>query len=170
MKFKLLGLLIFLGCSGANAEEYFRSIDQLGKVHYGDTPLANAAEVEKLRAQSNPQLNNTLPFETKRAVEKFPVTLYSAENCGNGCIMARDLFNQRGVPYTEKILVTSDEIAAFKKVSGSDGLPTISIGTLWLKGFLAQQWHTELNKAGYPKSAPYGIPPANTSSKIQNEK
>lgn len=168
---RIILLLTMLGClTSAHAEEYFRSIDQVGKIHYGDAPLPNATEVEKLKAKSKPIPDNTLPFETKRATEKAPVTLYSAEGCGEGCMQARDLLSSRGIPYTEQVLVTVDEIADFKKRSGSDSMPTISIGNLWLQGFLAQQWHDELDKAGYPKNAPFGLRPQDHAAKMQNNK
>jgi hypothetical protein len=34
------------------------------------------------------------------------------------------------------------------------------LGKTWVKGFLAEQWHKELDFAGYPKTAPYRAKPA----------
>ncbi len=156
--FWFVALLFLAGV--AQAEEYYRSIDGVGKVHYGDKPLTDAADIAKLNSLPEPTLNEPLPFETRRAREKFPVTLYIAESCGEPCNLAHEYLNKRGIPYTEKILVTVDEIEAFKKASGNGHIPTLNIGNDWIEGFLEKQWNKELDTAGYPKIAPYGVRPA----------
>ena len=153
-----LGLVALLMLAGnVQAEEYYRSIDGTGKVHYGDAPVTDAADFEKLKPLSEPVQSDSLPFELKRAKEKFPVTLYVAENCGEVCAQARDLLTKRGVPFTEINLVTVDEIEDFKKTSGSAHIPTMGIGSRWVEGFLQKQWSKELDSAGYPKTASYGV-------------
>lgn len=156
-----LGLAVLLLLAGnAQAEEYYRSIDSAGKVHYGDAPLMNA-DVEKLKTKAEPTPNDALPFEMNRAKEKFPVTLYVADGCGNACELAREYLNKRGIPYTETNLVTVDDMAAFKKASGGDLIPVMTVGKdIWIKGFLESLWRQELDKAGYPKTAPYRSRPA----------
>ncbi|TAJ83831.1 MAG: glutaredoxin family protein [Gallionellaceae bacterium] len=157
-----LGLTVLLLLAGnVQAEEYYRSIENTGKVHYGDKPLTNAADVEKLKPKSEPAPNDALPFETNRAKEKFPVTLYVADGCGDACALARDYLNKRGIPYTEINLVTVDEMDAFKKASGGDQIPVMTVGKdNWIKGYLESLWRQELDKAGYPKTAPYRPRPA----------
>ncbi len=145
---------------GTQADEYYRSIDGAGKVHYGDKPLADAADIERLNSLSEPVPNDSLPFETRRAMEKFPVTLYGAESCGDVCKLARAYLNKRGIPYTEKNLVSVEEIDAFKKASGGDQIPAITIGKSWLVRFSESQWSVALDTAGYPQTAPYGFRPA----------
>ncbi len=156
-----LGLAMLLLLAGnAQAEEYYRSIDSAGKVHYGDAPLMNA-DVEKLKTKAEPIPNDALPFETNRAKEKFPVTLYVADGCGNACELAREYLNKRGIPYTETNLVTVDDMAAFKKASGGDQIPVMTVGKdIWIKGYLESLWRQELDKAGYPRTAPYRPRPA----------
>lgn len=149
--------LIVLMVFSAQADEYYRSIDSKGHIHYGDQPLTNAAGIEKLKPKSEPTVSDTLPFETERAKEKFPVTLYVAESCGNACVLARELLLKRGIPHTEINLVTVDEIEKFKKESRSGNLPTVRIGDTWMEGYLEMQWQKELDAAGYPKTAPYGV-------------
>lgn len=159
MKNIFLLLALLSSAMAAHAEEYYRSIDSAGKVHYGDSPLSDAADFDKLKPQTEPAPDNILPFETRRAMEKFPVTLYIGDECGDGCKMAQDYLNKRGVPYTEVYLRKADEIAAFKKASQGDRIPTMNIGKNWLKGFSLDSWSKELNTAGYPQSAPYGYRP-----------
>ena len=163
-------MLAVLG--GAQAGSLYRWVDKSGNVHYGDVPAGDAAQVEKKKISSGSSENNDagLPYETLRARKNFPVTLYVADNCSEPCQNARDLLNKRGIPFSEKNLVTKEEIDAFKKMSGSETTPTLAVGNSWLKGFLAEQWNDELNIAGYPKTLPYrpqvpARPPADKPAK-----
>jgi glutaredoxin len=157
-------LVLLLLAQGVQAEEYYRSLDSTGKIHYGDEPLTDAADINKIKPLSEPDRGDTTPYEIRRAQEKFPVTLYVGDGCGKACTMAQDYLNKRGIPYTEKKLVTTDEVEAFKKASGGDQIPVMNIGKSWLKGFLESSWGAELDAAGYPKSAPYGYHPAKKSA------
>lgn len=158
---KFIGLMGFLCFTGSvQADALYRSTDKTGKVHYGDKPLSDAAEVATLRPIGEPSTDESLPFELRRAKEKYPVTLYIADECAEACKLARGYLLKRGVPYAEKKLVTVDDVAAFKKASASEQLPTALIGKTWLKGFLESRWASELDVAGYPKTAPYGVRPA----------
>jgi hypothetical protein len=139
----------------AQAGELFRWVDANGKVHYGDVRPPDATDVESLKLSSEPAQNEDLPYETRRAQQNFPVTLYVGKGCGDACDMARGLLTRRGIPFTEKLLQYKEDFEAFKKLSGFDGVPTLSVGKTFLRGFLAEQWHSELDIAGYPKSAPY---------------
>jgi hypothetical protein len=147
----LAGLLIV---TGAHAELY-RSIDSSGKVHYSDRPLAGAEDVTQVRADKAPTPDESLPYETRRAMQNFPVTLYSFPDCGSVCQEGRDLLTRRGVPFTEKSLTTLEDIEAFNKASGDKSLPKLTVGKTWIRGFLAEQWNRELDVAGYPRTAPY---------------
>jgi len=162
-------IVLLLSClammpSGAQADELYRWVDAQGKVHYGDVPPADATQVTTIKspaAAATP--GEDLPYETRRAQQNFPVTLYVADNCVEACNQARELLGKRGIPFSEKLLITQEDIDAFKALSGSDGVPTLAVGKAFLKGFLAEQWHGELDIAGYPKTAPYrpaGVLPA----------
>ena len=146
--FLLMSLLIL---ANVQAGELYRSVDKEGKVHYSDSPLRDTEDVEQLKFAKEPARDESLPYETQRARQNFPVTLYSIPSCASACTQARDLLNKRGVPFTEKSLVTQEEIDAFRKDSGDSQVPAITIGKNWLKGFLAEQWNSELDIAGYPK-------------------
>jgi hypothetical protein len=137
--------------SNVQAAELYRSIDKDGKVHYSDTPLEGTEDVEKLKVGKDPVSDENLPYETLRARQNFPVTLYAFPDCGSPCQQGRDLLNKRGIPFTEKSLVNKVEIDAFRKDSGDGNLPALKVGNAWLKGFQADQWSNELNFAGYPK-------------------
>ena len=168
--------LIALVCGNAQADGLYRWVDKSGKVHYGDAPAADAAKVEQKKFGAAPTVDaNDLPYATRRAKQNFPVTLYTAENCGDPCKQARLFLNKRGIPFTENILRTKEDLDAFKQLSGSDGVPTLAVGKTWFKGFQAEQWGGALDTAGYvqtpspqlqPTSQPITAKPAKTE--IQN--
>ena len=156
-------IVLLLGClavmpSVAQAGELFRWIDAKGKVHYGDAPPADATQIEPLKFPAATTPGEDLPYATRRAQQNFPVTLYVAENCTEYCNQARNLLIERGIPFVEKALQTQEELDAFKALSGSGSVPTLRVGRSFLKGFLAEQWHNELDIADYPKTAPYRAP------------
>ena len=140
---------------GVQAGELFRWVDKAGKVHYGDTQPADVVDVERKKLSSTASQNEDLPYETLRAQQNFPVTLYVTNGCGAPCNQARTMLNKRGIPFSEKLLKTQEEIDTFYKMSGSNGAPTLSIGKNYLSGFLESRWNSELDVAGYPKTASY---------------
>jgi hypothetical protein len=156
-------LLCLLMLPNVQASELYRSIDKDGHVHYGDSPLMGTEDVEQLKLANEPKRDENLPYETKRAMENFPVTLYAFPDCGSACQVARDLLRKRGIPFTEKSLITKEDIDAFHKASGDSKLPAATIGKAWLKGFQAEQWNNELDFAGYPKKVLTYSPPAPVS-------
>jgi glutaredoxin len=126
-------------------------------VQYSDKPNADA---ERLKLGNEPVVEDTLPYATQKANQAFPVTLYVFEKCGSVCSDARELLKTRGIPFTEMNLATTEDLDSYRKASGTDKAPSILVGKTWVKGFLAEQWHAELDFAGYPKTAPYRSKPA----------
>lgn len=156
-------LLMLLGClvcalTSVQAGELYRWVDTNGKLHYGDVPPPDAARIELLKYPAADSAFGNLPYETRRAMQNFPVILYVTNNCTEFCDQARQLLNQRGIPFGERKLQTREEADAFRALSGSDSVPTLGVGRSYLKGFLAEQWHKELDIAEYPKTAPYRPP------------
>jgi len=153
----LIALLVLT--FSVHAEEYYRSLDQLGGVHYGDSPVDNAAEIARLKTAINPIPEAPVPYSIQRAQEKFPVTLYVADGCGVGCDLAAAYLAKRGIPYTKRYLHTRAEYEAFKVNSGGNFVPSLTIGKQWFIGFSQDRWEHELDIATYPKTAPYGFHP-----------
>lgn len=154
--FVCLAALPWAGFAG----ELYRWVDSSGKVHYGDAPPPDAAQVETRKFSGTVAPDADLPYETRIARQNFPVTLYVGEECGEVCVHARELLNKRGIPFSEKKLVTKEEVESFKMLSGTDIAPTLAVGRTFLPGFRAERWSSELDIAGYPKSAPYRAPAA----------
>lgn len=154
--FLLAGLLML---TNVQAGELYRWVDRDGKVHYGDMPQPGTEDLEELKLGKEPAPDESLPYETQRAMRDFPVTLYAFPDCGPACQKARDFLNKRGIPYTEKSLVKQEDLDAFRKDSGNSQLPAATVGKTWLRGFQAGTWNSELDFAGYPKSVLKYRPP-----------
>jgi glutaredoxin len=156
MQIKLFALtLTALIAIPVMAGDLYRWIDKDGKVNYTDQPPpADARQVEEKAYGGNTIEVDTLPFATKDAVKKNPVTLYTS-NCGAICDDARTLLSKRGIPYTTKSPETSQPDAdALKKLIGDLQVPVLVIGSQSpIKGFEAATWESALDSAGYPKQA-----------------
>jgi len=154
--FVLTGMLLALLGNSTQADTY-RWLDKSGKVHYGDEPpTTEDVQVEQKKFGVGQEAEDAdMPYATRLARQDFPLTFYSASKCGDPCQQARDFLNKRGVPFAEKNLLTKEDIDAFKLKSGDDTVPALSVGKTWLKGFEAGQWNSELDIAGYSKTAPY---------------
>lgn len=165
MKFLFLAIcLLQVALTNAQADSLFRWVDKDGKIHYGDKPAEDAIGIEQKKFGAAPVAgDDDLSYGTRKAKQDFPVTLYSAANCGDPCTQARSLLNKRGIPYVEKNLTTKEGFDAFKKLTGGNSVPALTVGKTLLSGFETVQWDSELDIAGYPKVAPYGsrpVPPA----------
>ena len=140
------------------AADLYRWVDSKGIVHYSDMPSPDAEKINPGKFSCQVVPDDDLPYATRIAQQNFPVTLYVGSGCGDACNRARSLLSKRGIPYAEKTLRTKDEIEAFKKLTGSEIVPTLAVGKSYLMGLEPGQWHGELDIAGYPKIAPYRAP------------
>jgi len=153
MRFALF-LCCCIAASLAQAAELYRWVDAEGKVHYTDQqPPASAKKVEEKNLGGNSIDTAELPYATRQAIKKSPVTLY-ANDCGEPCKQARDHLAQRGIPYSAKNPQTSsDDAQALKKLIGELYVPVLVVGGAVSKGYEKGTWDAALDAAGYPKSA-----------------
>jgi glutaredoxin len=148
---------------GAQAQTVYRIIGPDGKVTFSDKPPVNA-EQGKISTTGTGAVaaasNTALPFELRQVASKYPVTLYSAPDCGP-CASGRSLLSSRGVPFSERSVTTYEDIAALQRLAGESSLPYLTIGGQRLKGFSDQEWAQYLDAAGYPKTSvlPSGYKP-----------
>lgn len=119
-----------------------------GKVTYTDRPPADRP-AQTLKSNGSLVSTEGLPYELQRIVGRFPVTLYTGNNC-SPCETARQLLKTRGVPYTEKTVISADDIKALLRLESTDQLPVARIGQKQLLGFTHQDWQSYLDAAGYP--------------------
>jgi len=123
-----------------------------GRVTYTDRPPSDRP-AQTLRANGATASTEGLPYELQRVVARYPVTLYTGAKCAP-CDAARQLLKERGVPFVEKTISTSDDAKAYSKQEGTDQLPTARIGQKQLLGYNQVEWASYIDAAGYPaKSA-----------------
>ena len=141
--------------SPSQAQQVYRIVGPDGKVTFSDQPprVASNAKVTAGNAASGGGVaTSSLPFELRQVALKYPVTLYTGENCGP-CVSARSLLITRGIPFSEKTVITADDAGALKRISGDNTLPFATIGGQQLKGFSDSEWTQFLNAAGYPPAS-----------------
>lgn len=135
------------------AAAQFKWLDANGRVTYGDNPPREARNVERVGAPvGEADAGATLPFEVRRAVAGFPLTLYTAADCA-ACAGARDLLRARGAPYTEITIGSARDMEAFRKLDLGDRVPVLMVGRQALKELQPELWHSTLDTAGYPRAA-----------------
>lgn len=148
-----LGLIaVCLGlASGAQAQTIYKIIGADGKITFTDKPTSTAVPGKSMSVLgSNPNDNlSQLPFELRQAAGRYPVVLYSSKDC-SPCDMARSLLKSRGVPFTERSVSTQADGEAFRRLSGSDTMPYITIGSQRIKGYAENDVRAYLDAAGYP--------------------
>ena len=155
----LLVCLLTVSLGPVQAETVYRWKDKDGKVHYGDRPAESAVETQKKSFNAAGASGaDELPYSVRKARQDFPVTLYISSKCGLYCEQARAFLSKRGIPYAEKNPQNKEELEAFKLKTGGNVVPVLTVGISVLSGFEAAQWNNELDIAGYPKAAPYGVP------------
>ncbi len=154
----LLILCLALTSVGASAEAY-RWVDPQGRTIISDSPPPGRAR-DVSKAGSASETTDGLPYEVRRAVDNFPVTLYTSADCASECKQARDFLNARGVPFTEKMLQKQEDVDELKKLVGDTFIPALKVGKQSFRGFEPAAYTNLLDLAGYPKSAAYGSKPS----------
>ncbi len=147
----LIGLLITANVYADT--QVYKWTDAQGQVHYSDVAPLDAKNLTQKSAGGNIIETDSLPFQSKMAAQKNPITLFSFKECGEPCSKAEKLLNDRGIPFTLKSAdPDKDEL---KKLTGDTNAPALMIGTQKpLVGFEAGSWNNALDSAGYPKSNP----------------
>jgi len=151
---RLTGLALVLVAAGAMAQPIYRQVDKNGKVTFSDrAPSASTEPASAGQPGSAPSSANTagLPYELRQVAQRYPVTLYSGDECGP-CGAARTLLTTRGIPFEERTVKSNADIEALQRLSNQNALPLLTIGSQQLKGFSDVEWSQYLDAAGYPKS------------------
>lgn len=142
-----LGLALLLCAAGASAQMY-KWTDAKGVVHFSDQPPGNDVKVET-KSFAGGAGGVALPYELAEAVRNHPVTLYTGADC-NACDQGRALLKQRGIPFTEKTVSTTDDQKKLNDAGGGGQLPLLLVGGARRVGFEAGAWNDTLNNASYP--------------------
>jgi glutaredoxin len=146
-----LSLLAAVACAAAQAQTIYRIVNPDGSITVTDKPPADVSKSTAVtsRGLPVPTSNAAIPYELRQATERFPVTLYTGKDCVP-CNSGRALLRQRGVPYTELTVSTSEDVEALQRISGDRSLPLLTIGSQKIKGFSDTEWTQFLTAASYP--------------------
>jgi glutaredoxin len=153
-----LGRLLLAAALGAAvlpAAAQYKVVGPEGNITYTDRPPADAAAKVSNLGRANPAEpapQDLLPAELRLAATRFPVTLYSTAECPP-CDEARQLLLRRGVPFTEKLVISEDDAAAMQRALGQRSVPSLTIGTQALRGLSPIEWGAYLDLAGYPSES-----------------
>jgi glutaredoxin len=133
----------------------FKTVGPDGKVTYSDRQLSSTeGKASTLGARGPAQAAEPeLPFELRQATNKYPVTLYTVASACEPCASARQLLKSRGIPFSERQVVSAEDSDALEHLSGGREAPTLTIGSQVLRGLASETWNSYLDAAGYPKES-----------------
>lgn len=137
------------------AQGIYRIVGPDGRVTFSDKPPASSEKATALSPSGRSAQNGAageLPFELREAMNRYPVTLYTGDNC-EPCGAARNLLNSRGIPFTERTIITAQDVEALKRLGMEAMIPAATIGGQRLKGYSEGEWSGYLDAAGYPKTS-----------------
>jgi glutaredoxin len=132
----------------------YKVVEPDGRVTYTDraprpVPEARVADFQPGHAAA---AEPAMPFGLAQVAQKFPVTLYTTSDC-IPCDSARQLLQQRGVPFAEKRIATEADALALDQLGAGRLLPGLSVGARQLRGLDTARWTEQLDDAGYPRES-----------------
>lgn len=163
-------LALAWACGPAMAQ--YKVVNPDGSVSYTDRPPVTSnvriTPLSRTGAPAPAGADMALPSELRAAVQRHPVTLYTTAECGP-CDSGRRQLQQRGVPYSEKRIVTEDDAAALQRLVGGRTVPALTIGAQPLRGWSEADWGSYLDAAGYPRESklPKGWPVAEATPLVE---
>lgn len=149
----LMALLLGLALPAA---ALYKVVGPDGRVTYTDRPPtdggARVSTITRDGAVSETAAPERLPSDLRQVATRYPVTLYIANDCPP-CEAGRELLVQRGVPFSEKRVVSDDDAAALERAIGVRTVPSLTIGQQVLRGLSQPEWNAYLDAAGYPRES-----------------
>jgi glutaredoxin len=130
----------------------YRWIDSTGRVNYGDAPPSDARNVSRIDGSARTESKDPtggIAFELRKAMATFPITLYTAPDCGP-CESARVWLRKRGAPYQEVLVETDVDAQELNRRVGTTSVPVMTLGRTPHLGFKEASWSVALTAAGYP--------------------
>lgn len=148
----LLALLPLLSA----AQPIYRIVGPDGRVTFSDRPPVGSEKTTPLgpggRAPADDSSAGGLPFELRQITNRYPVTLYTGDDC-EPCNAGRSMLLLRGVPFTERTIKTPIDVEALQRLNGNVTVPALTIGGQRLRGYSNAEWTQYLDAAGYPASS-----------------
>ena len=145
---RLAAVALLLGGVTVGALAQYKIVGPDGKVTYTDKP-PTPQDIRPAKGTAAAAGSTGMPFETRQAMTKYPVTLYSTKNC-SGCDHARQALRARGVPFNEYSVTTESDFNAFQSRFGGSTFPVMAIGSQTVKGYSSSDLSGYLDAAGYP--------------------
>ena len=147
---RLASVALLLGsvAAGALAQTY-KVVGPDDKITYTDKPPAAAQIKAPTNNAADAPAANGVPYETRQAMSKYPVTLYSTKNC-SACDNARQALKRRGIPFSEYTVSDDIDFTAYRSRFNATSFPVISVGSKNVVGFSASDLAGYLDAAGYP--------------------
>lgn len=137
-------------CASVAAQQVYRIVGPDGRVTFSDqAPADPKTRTAPALLKSNNGNGALLPFDLMQTSSKFPVTIYTSPNCGS-CVSGRAYLASRGIPFTEKTVISAEDIEALQRLAGESLVPIITIGGQMIRGFSASEWQQYLDIAGFP--------------------
>lgn len=144
--------LLLLAAAASQAQYKVTGPD--GKVTYTDRPpISTDSKVTALNGRGGGASEVALPLDLRRAVSRYPVTLFVSNGACEPCDAARQMLRQRGIPFSERQVQNNEDSDALERLSGGRDAPTLSIGSQVLRGLSAEIWNSYLDAAGYPRES-----------------
>jgi glutaredoxin len=146
--------LAALALGTVQAQGLFKIVGPDGRVTFSDRPLPTSeGRAQPVNRDTGRASDPQLPFALRQVATRFPVTLFTAVNCGEPCTMARSYLLRRGVPYAERVANSAEERESWVSVVGGAEMPTLLVGSQSLRGFAPAAWDETLDVAGYPRTS-----------------
>lgn len=164
MRASIVALMLIAASGAAQADQLYRWVDQDGHVHYTDQPPPPQARSGERKRLGDRPGEVPGPYALQQAMKNFPVTLFIAKECGEGCKAAQAYLNRRGIPFTQKD--ARQDVDALKALTGGAlEVPVATVGSNVLRGYEEGAWKTTLDAAGYPSTAAGTAAPAAAAAK-----
>ncbi|MBW7901086.1 MAG: glutaredoxin family protein [Rhodocyclaceae bacterium] len=159
----VLVLAAALVAAAANAQTTYRWVDPAtGRTVFSDRPPPPGVPQATRREAPAAGGARQRSYAVRVAAEKFPVILYTTEDCAEHCRNGRALLAGRGVPFRERVVENdAPALDELKRLTGGEVfVPVVVVGREHFKGFEAGGWNGLLDLAGYPRDVPPNSRPA----------
>jgi glutaredoxin len=152
---RALALAVLLCAAPWPALALYKVISPDGRITYTDRPPTDGSS--KVVSMGSEKVNeftppDVLPLALRQTTSRCPVVLYTSAAC-SPCDTARHLLALRGVPYSEKLILSEDDAMALDRTIGGRAVPALTIGGQVLRGLSSADWHAYLDAAGYPRES-----------------
>jgi glutaredoxin len=147
----VLGLLLALSTP---SHALYKVVGPDGKVTYTDVQPSpgKTGKVTSVGSNTASQNEVSLPLELRQPVARYPVTLYVTSAC-EPCNTGRQFLRQRGVPFNERTIATTEDVDALQRLTGGREAPALTIGAQTVRGLSEEIWTSYLDAAGYPRES-----------------